>query len=99
MKRFRISTLMILVVIAALSTALAVQQTRAARREAELYTGWTCKHIRHVPTLCSVGSSPNVRNEIQEPGLNHFILELNLYVPVVGSKMSRLPALGFSVAD
>jgi hypothetical protein len=36
MKRFRLSTLMLLVVIAALVVALAVQQRRAARREAEL---------------------------------------------------------------
>jgi hypothetical protein len=33
MKRFRISTLMLLIVIAALCTALIVQQRRAARRE------------------------------------------------------------------
>jgi hypothetical protein len=36
MKRFRLSTLMLLIVIAALSVALVVQQRRAARREAEL---------------------------------------------------------------
>jgi hypothetical protein len=36
MKRFRLSTLMLLIVIAALSIALVVQQQRAARREAEL---------------------------------------------------------------
>ena len=36
MKRFRLSTLMLLIVIAALGTALVVQQRRAARREAEL---------------------------------------------------------------
>jgi uncharacterized protein HemX len=36
MKRFRLSTLMLLVVIAALSIAMVVQQRRAARREAEL---------------------------------------------------------------
>jgi hypothetical protein len=33
MRRFRLSTLMLLVVIAALGVALAVQQRRAARRE------------------------------------------------------------------
>jgi hypothetical protein len=36
MKRFRLSTLMLLIVIAALSIALVVQHRRAARREAEL---------------------------------------------------------------
>jgi type II secretory pathway pseudopilin PulG len=36
MKRFRLSTLMLLIVIAALGVALVVQQRRAARREAEL---------------------------------------------------------------
>jgi hypothetical protein len=36
MRRFRLSTLMLLVVIAALSVALTVQYHRAARREAEL---------------------------------------------------------------
>jgi hypothetical protein len=35
MKRFRLSTLILMVVIAALSVALVVQQRRAARREAE----------------------------------------------------------------
>jgi hypothetical protein len=36
MRRFRLSTLLLLVVIAALSLALAVQERQAARREAEL---------------------------------------------------------------
>jgi hypothetical protein len=36
MKRFRLSTLMLLVVITALCVALLVQHDRAARREAEL---------------------------------------------------------------
>jgi hypothetical protein len=36
MKRFRLSTLMLLIVIAALCVALLVQPDRAARREAEL---------------------------------------------------------------
>jgi hypothetical protein len=36
MKRFRLSTLLLLVVIAALSFALVVQDRRAARREADL---------------------------------------------------------------
>jgi hypothetical protein len=36
MKRFRLSTLLLLVVIAALSLALVMQERRAARREAEL---------------------------------------------------------------
>jgi hypothetical protein len=36
MKRFRLSTLMLLIVIAALGTALVVQHRQAARREAEL---------------------------------------------------------------
>ena len=35
MKRFRLSTLMLLIVIAALAVALVVQDQRAARREAE----------------------------------------------------------------
>ena len=36
MKRFRLSTLMLLIVIAALGVGLAVREHRAARREAEL---------------------------------------------------------------
>ena len=36
MKRFRLSTLMLLIVISALSLALVIQERRAARREAEL---------------------------------------------------------------
>lgn len=36
MRRFRLSTLMLLIVIAALIVALAVQHHRAARREVEL---------------------------------------------------------------
>jgi hypothetical protein len=36
MKRFRLSTLMLLIVIAALGIALVMQHRRAARREAEL---------------------------------------------------------------
>jgi hypothetical protein len=36
MKRFRLSTLLLLVVIAALSLALVVQERRAARRESNL---------------------------------------------------------------
>ena len=36
MKRFRLSTLMLLIVIAGLCVALMVQHNRAARREAEL---------------------------------------------------------------
>jgi hypothetical protein len=36
MRRFRLSTLMLLVVIAALGVALVVQERRATRREAEL---------------------------------------------------------------
>jgi hypothetical protein len=36
MKRFRLSTLLLLVVIAALSLALVIEERRAARRDAEL---------------------------------------------------------------
>jgi hypothetical protein len=36
MKRFRLSTLLLLIAISALGVALVVQQQRAARREAEL---------------------------------------------------------------
>jgi hypothetical protein len=39
MKRFRLSTLMLLIVIAALGVAVVVQQRRAARREVELQAG------------------------------------------------------------
>jgi hypothetical protein len=38
MKRYRLSTLMLLIVIAALSIALVVQHRRAARREGEIET-------------------------------------------------------------
>jgi hypothetical protein len=38
MRRFRLKTLMLLVVIAALGLALVLQQSRATRREAELET-------------------------------------------------------------
>ena len=37
MRRFRLSTLMLLIVLAALGLALVVEYRRAARREAELY--------------------------------------------------------------
>ena len=36
MKRFRLSTLMLLIVIAALGVALVVHQVRSSRRESEL---------------------------------------------------------------
>jgi uncharacterized protein HemX len=39
MRQFRLSTLMLLIAIAALSVALIMQQQRAARREAELRAG------------------------------------------------------------
>jgi hypothetical protein len=39
MKRFRLRTLMLLIVIAALGVAVVVQQWRAARREVELQAG------------------------------------------------------------
>jgi cell division protein FtsL len=41
MRRFRLGTLMLLIVIAALSIALVVLQQRAARREAELQAQMT----------------------------------------------------------
>jgi hypothetical protein len=47
MKRFRLSTLLLLVVIAALSLALVMQERRAARREAELQFGLVImEHLR-----------------------------------------------------
>jgi hypothetical protein len=52
MKRFRLSTLLLLVVIAALSLALVVQERRAARREAELqFRLVITEHIRVYPVV------------------------------------------------
>jgi hypothetical protein len=48
MKRFRLSTLLLLIVIAALSLALVVQERRAARREADLQFRYVV--IEHVIT-------------------------------------------------
>ena len=47
MRRFRLSTLMLLIAIAALSVALIMQQQRAARREAELRAGLDLQNYRH----------------------------------------------------
>jgi hypothetical protein len=49
--RFRLSTLMLLIVIAALSIALVVQQRRAARREAELQVRQELQTRRYVMEL------------------------------------------------
>ena len=50
MKRFRLSTLLLLVVIAALSLALIMQERRAARREAELqFRLVIMEHMRFQP--------------------------------------------------
>ncbi len=47
MRRFRLSTLMLLIAIAALSVALIMKQQRAARREAELRAGLDLQNYRH----------------------------------------------------
>jgi hypothetical protein len=47
MKRFRLSTLLLLIVIAALSLALVMQERRAAQREAELqFRNAVSEHLR-----------------------------------------------------
>ena len=51
MKRFRLSTLMLLIVIAALSIALVVRERRAARREAELRAEIANLRFRPVSSL------------------------------------------------
>jgi hypothetical protein len=52
MKRFRLSTLLLLVVIAALSLALVMQERRAARREAELqFRLVIMEHVRLQPEV------------------------------------------------
>jgi len=52
MKRFRLSTLLLLVVIAALSLALVMQERRAARREAELeFRLVIMEHVRFQPVV------------------------------------------------
>ena len=52
MKRFRLSTLLLLVVIAALSLALVVQNRRAAQREAELqFRLVVMEHVRFEPVV------------------------------------------------
>ncbi len=55
MKRFRLSTLMLLIGIAALSIALVVQQRQAARREAELQADLTKLMHPNVPIQFSNG--------------------------------------------
>ena len=55
MKRFRLSTLLLLVVIAALSLALVIQERRAARREAELqFRLLIVEHMRFQPEFQGV---------------------------------------------
>jgi hypothetical protein len=51
MTRFRLSTLLLLIVIAALSIALVVQQRRATRREAELQARLELQTRRYVMEL------------------------------------------------
>jgi hypothetical protein len=51
MRRFRLSTLMLLIVIAALSIALVVRERRAARREAELRAEIANLRFRPVSSL------------------------------------------------
>ncbi len=52
MKRFRLSTLLLLVVIAALCLALVMQERRAARREAELeFRLVLMEHMRSQPEV------------------------------------------------
>ena len=45
MRRFRLKTLMTMIVIAALCICLAVQHERAARREAASRPGWLCRGL------------------------------------------------------
>jgi hypothetical protein len=51
MKRFRLSTLMLLIVIAALCITLVVQHNRAAQREAELRAALEIKNLSQYYTL------------------------------------------------
>jgi hypothetical protein len=51
MRRFRLSTLMLLIVIAALCIALVVRERRAARREAELRAEIANLRFRPVSSL------------------------------------------------
>jgi hypothetical protein len=55
MKRFRLSTLLLLVVIAALSLALVMQERRDARREAELqFRLVITEHLRLQPEVLQI---------------------------------------------
>ena len=52
MKRFRLSTLLLLIVIAALCLALLIQERRAAGREAELQLRYALiEHLRVQPVI------------------------------------------------
>lgn len=59
MKRFRLSTLMLLIVITAMGVTLVVQQQRAARREAELQAQLEANNARMY--YSSVQRSMNAR--------------------------------------
>jgi hypothetical protein len=66
MKRFRLSTLMLLIVIAALCVALFVRERRAARREAELQT----RLARSWPAFLRERALTKAVNDIQETWRN-----------------------------
>ena len=62
MKRFRLSTLMLLIVIAALSIALAFQERRAARREVKIQAEIADLRARLLPLSATVALPPRMQS-------------------------------------
>jgi hypothetical protein len=80
MKRFRLSTLMLVIVIAALSIALAVQERRAARREVKLQAEIADLRARLLPTWKSVFLAPQIQRAVmrtREDSERDLIKQLN----------------------
>ncbi len=64
MKRFRLSTILLLVVIVALSLALVVQERRAARREADLEFKYVVmEHVLRNPVVLQLDGNGIIQME------------------------------------
>jgi hypothetical protein len=80
MKRFRLSTLMLLIVIAALSITLMVQERRAARREVQLQAEIADLQARLLPLSASFFRSPQMQRtmmRMQKDSEKDLIKQLN----------------------
>jgi hypothetical protein len=80
MKRFRLSTLMLLVVIVGLAIALVVQERRAARREVQLQAEIADLQARLRPLSASFFRSPQMQRtmmRMQNDSEDDLIKQLN----------------------